>query len=176
MRLADVFLSDFREIQLKGLLLLNRQHFRMRIGDDGTTENKNGIEINLSVDPSQAHDRVVSVTDRGENIPITTMPSLIDFKVKSEPYILTLARDPDPEENLAQFQFRLDKKKKDGTLANQASFTFTIPADRIPVGGVVFETNWPQRNRFTVKIEEILVKGRLDRAWLAMQRADRWKS
>jgi len=175
-RLADVFLSDFREIQLKGLLLLNRQHFRMRIGDDGTTENKNGIEINLSVDPSQAHDRVVSVTDRGENIPITTKPSLIDFKVKSEPYILTLARDPDPEENLAQFQFRLDQKKKDGTLANQASFTFTIPADRIPVGGVVFETNWPQRNRFTVKIEEILVKGRLDRAWLARQRADRWKS
>jgi len=175
-RLADVFLSDFREIQLRGLLLLQRQHFRMRIGDDGTPENKNGIEINLYVDPKQAYDRIITVTDRGENIPITTNPPLIDFKVKSEPYILTLARDPDPEKDVAQFQFRLDQEKKDGTVANQASFTFTMPKDRIPVGGIVFETNWPQRNRFTVKIEEILVKGKLDRAWLARQRADRWKS
>ncbi len=166
------YLSEFREIELRGLLFLKEQHFRLRIGDDGTYGNQDGIDITLAVGGDPAHDRVVTSTRHGEFQEIATIPSRLDFRVKEEEYILRLVCEDDPEAGWASFQFTLDQELEQDegrTSVLAASFRFRLPKDQIPRGGIVLSSEWPAENQNTVKIKEILIRGIIDRDRLALE-------
>ncbi len=163
------YLSRFDAIELRGLLFLNPQHFRLRIGDDGTFENGDGIDLTLTVGGEPAHDRVVTHTFRGEAQGVTTDPTRLDFRVKSEEYTLRITREPGETPAMTNFRFVLAQEGAGGRESVQAEFSFPIPTDRVPRGAIVLSSHWPEENQNTVKIEQIEVRGLLDRARLARE-------
>ena len=163
------YLSEFQEIEIRGLRFLHRQDFRLRIGDD-PDRGEDGLEICFAIDPTQSNDRVVRCTYRGEPVAVLTEPTLLDFRVKPEAYILRLVREESTDPAEAVFRFALEQETAEGRRAEQASVQIRLPADRVPRGGITLLSEGPWENRWTVSIEEILVRGKLDRARLARAR------
>ena len=164
------YVKDFREIELRGLLFLNKQHFQLRIGDDRTYRNRDGLDLSLAVGGDLANDRVVTVTVHGESREVKTSPSRLDFRVKPEEYVMRLVRDDDVEKGWSLYRFSLEQELADGRTATQASFEFRLPDDAVRAGAIVLSSDWPQQNQNTVKIKEILIRGTLDRERLALER------
>jgi tRNA A-37 threonylcarbamoyl transferase component Bud32 len=166
------YLSEFQEIELRGLRFLHRQDFRIALGVDEEWNDKDCLEVVLAVNRDEPNERIVRCIDRGEEVPLTTEPPRLDFRVKSnESYILRLLREPSGEAGVARFRFILAQETPDGRAAEQASVSIRLPADRLPRGRIVLQSqcSWP--NRWTVSVEEILVRGTLDRERLAIARA-----
>ena len=168
--IALTYLKDFREIELRGLLFLRKQHFRLRIGDDRTYRNRDGLDLSLAVGGDLANDRVVTVTVHGERREVKTNPPRLDFRVKEEEYILRLVREDDAESGWSRYQFSLEQEVTGGRTAVQASFEFRLPDDAVRPGAVVISSDWPEQNQNTVVLEEILIRGTLDRERLALER------
>lgn len=161
------YLSEFREIEIRGLRFLERQDFILRIGDD-PDHGEDGLAIFFSID--RANDQVARCTFQGEAVEVVTEPSHLDFHGKEEEYILQLRRVDTDKPQYAFFQFSLKQEtSEDGKTAVQADVLLRVPANRLSRGGISIQSLAPHRNRSTVSIEEILVVGTLDRERLARE-------
>ena len=165
------YLSEFRELELRGLRFLNRQDFRIALGVD-PERNEDCLEVVLGVSRDGPNDRIARCRYHGEEVAVVTEPAHLDFRVKqNESYILRLLREPSDEPRSARYRFVLALETPDGRAAEQANFVIVVPADRVRSGGIVLQSqcSWP--NRWIVWVEEILVQGTLDRSRLARARA-----
>jgi len=164
------YLSEFREVELRGLRFLHRQDFRLAIGvDDGRNEDR--LEVVLAVNLDGPNERIVRCFDHGEEVEVATEPPRPDFRVRSnESYVLRLVRESSEDPRLAPFRLVLAQETPDGRLAEQANVVFRVPVARLRSGGIVLQSQCSWANRWMVSVEEILVRGTLDRARLALAR------
>jgi hypothetical protein len=164
------YLSEFRELELRGLRFIHRQDFRIALGFD-EERNLDCLEVVLAVDRDGPNGRLVHCFHEGEEVEVTTEPARLDFRVKqSEPYILRITREDSGNSGIARFRFVLAQETADGRTAEQANVTFEVPADRVGAGGILLQSQYSWENRWNVSIEQILVHGTLDRERLSRAR------
>jgi len=158
------FLSNFRELDIRGLRFIGRPDFELLLGYD---QDHPGNFLRLRFGVGTSHLDLIDCLRNGEQVPVTiegsSPPLVIEPGIRHHLRISLLDSD-DPQ--TALFKVRIEKEETEGTIEPLALIVFSIPAKAVPRGAVAIRCEG-DFSPWNISIEEVEIIGLLDRDRIA---------
>lgn len=154
------FLSEFTELDLRGLRFIGRPDFELRLGHD---QDRPGNYLRLRFGVGSTQRNLIDCLRNGEAVEVgiegSTPPLVIEEGIRHH---LKLSRVADEDPLKKTFQLRIEKETLQNTTEPLLQLKFFIPREATPRGAVAIRCEG-DFSPWNISVEEVEILGLLDR-------------